>query len=131
MDKTKQPGIRFKRVFLSKLHFDLPEVAPEDFKYNFNFIDSHKIDGNTLICVISIQLYDRFVFELTGIFEVVEGEENLSLEQFAKLNAPALLMPFAREIISNITSRTPLPHYLLPPINLVAIKNKAIEQEKK
>lgn len=130
MDKTKQPGIKFKRIFLSKLHYDLPEVTPGEFKYNFNLIDSYKIEENTLICTILIQLYDRFQIELTGIFEPIEGAENMGLEQFAKVNAPALMMPFAREIISNITSRTPLPHLLLPPINIFAIKEKAIEEKK-
>ncbi|MFA5338828.1 MAG: protein-export chaperone SecB [Candidatus Omnitrophota bacterium] len=130
MEATKQPGIRFVRVFLSKLRFELPEVPPKEFKYNFSFLDSHKIEGNSLICTIAIELYDKFQVELTGLFEIIEGAENMSLEQFAKVNAPALMMPFAREIISNITSRTPLPHLLLPPINIIAIKNKTIEEKK-
>jgi len=130
MDKSKQPGIRFIRVFLSKLNYELPQVKPRDFKYNLNFLDTYKIEGKKLICTLAVQLYDRFQLELTGIFETIEGEENLDLEQFAKVNAQALLMPFAREIISNITSRTPLPHLLLPPINLVALKKKAKSKKK-
>lgn len=131
MDKSKQPGIRFVRVFLSKLNYELPQVKPNDFEYNLNFSDTFKIKRKTLICTLAIQLYDKFQLELTGIFKTIKGEENLDLEQFAKVNAPALLMPFAREIISNITSRTPLPHLLLPPINIIAIKNKAISKKKK
>ena len=131
MDKSKQPGIRFVRVFLSKLKYELPQVTPEEFKYNLNFLDTYKIEGKTLICTLAIQLYDKFQLELTGIFETIEGEENLDLKQFAKINAPALLMPFAREVISNITSRTPLPYLLLPPINIIAIKKKAKAISKK
>ena len=130
MDKSKQPGIRFVRVFLSRLNYELPQVEPKKFKYNLNFLDTFKIEEKILICTLAIQLYDRFQLELTGIFETIEGEENLDLEQFAKVNAQALLMPFAREIISNITSRTPLPHLLLPPINLVALKKKAKSKKK-
>ena len=131
MDKSKQPGIRFVRVFLSKLKYELPQVTPKEFKYNLNFLDTYKIEGKTLICTLAIQLYDKFQLELTGIFETIEGEENLDLKQFAKMNAPALLMPFAREVISNITSRTPLPYLLLPPINIIAIKKKAKAISKK
>lgn len=131
MDKNKQPGIRFIRVYLSKLNYELPKVKPKDFEYNLNFLDTYKIEGKKLISTLAIQLYDRFQLELTGIFETIKGEENLDLGQFAKVNAPALLMPFAREIISNITSRTPLPHLLLPPINIIAIKNKAKSKSKK
>lgn len=131
MDKSKQPGIRFNGVFLSKLNYELPQVEPKKFKYNLNFLDTYKIEENTLIFTLTIKLYDRFQLELTGVFETIEGEENLDLKQFANINAPALLMPYAREIISNITSRTPLPHLLLPPINIIAIKEKAKSKSKK
>ena len=131
MDKDKQPGIKFLRVFLSKLNYELPQVKPEDFEYNLDFSDTYKIKGNKLIFTFNIHLYDRFQLELTAIFETIESEENLDLEQFAKVNAPAFLFPFAREVISNVTSRTPLPHLLLPPINIVAMKNKTKSKTKK
>ena len=131
MDKDKQPGIKFLRVFLSKLNYELPQVKPEDFEYNLDFSDTYKIKRNKLIFTFNIHLYDRFQLELTAIFETIESEENLDLEQFAKVNAPAFLFPFAREVISNVTSRTPLPHLLLPPINIVAMKNKTKSKTKK
>ncbi len=131
MDKNKQPGIRFVQVFLSELKYNLPQDPPDKFKYNIEFKDTFKIDGKTLVSTLSIKLYKDFELELTGIFETIEGKENLELEKFAKYNAPALLMPFAREIISNITSRTPLPYLLLPPINIIAIKNKAKSRKRK
>lgn len=133
MDKNKQPGIKFSRIFLSKLNYELPRVKPSEFEYNLSFLDTYRIKGKKLIYILTVRLYDRFQLELTGMFETIKGEENLDLEKFAQVNAPALLMPYAREIISNITSRTPLPHLLLPPINIIAIKNKAkskIEKKK-
>lgn len=133
MDKNKQPGIKFSRIFLSKLNYELPRVKPSEFEYNLSFLDTYRIKGKKLIYILTVRLYDRFQLELTGMFETIKGEENLDLEKFAQVSAPALLMPYAREIISNITSRTPLPHLLLPPINIIAIKNKAkskIEKKK-
>jgi preprotein translocase subunit SecB len=130
MDKKKQPGINFVKVFLTKLKYELPEVKPQEFKYNFSCRDSSKIEGKTLICTLYISLYERFQLELTGIFETIEGQENMGLEEFAKVNAPAHLIPFAREIISNITSRTPLPYLLLPPINVLAMKKRAKSKKK-
>ena len=131
MDKNKQPGIKFLNVFLTKLNYELPKINPGEFKYDVNFSDTFKIEGKKLFFTLTVQLYDNFKIELTGIFEAIKGEENLELEEFAKANAAALLMPFAREIISNITSRTPLPHLLMPPINIIAIKNKAISKKKR
>lgn len=131
MDENKQPGIRFIQVFLSKLKYNLPQEPPDKFKYHIEFKDTFKIDGKTLVSTLSIKLYKDFELELTGIFETIEGEENLELVKFAKRNAPALLIPFAREIISNITSRTPLPQLLLPPINIIAIKDELESKSKK
>jgi len=125
MKKTRQPGIRFDRVFLSKMKYDLPKMPPDKFSYKLNFINAYKIQKEGLIYTMTVQLYDRFEFEVTGIFSTIKGQENLSLEKFAKVNAPALLLPFIREIISNITSRTPLPYLLLPPINVFALTKKS------
>lgn len=130
MDKNKQPGIRFITVLLTKLNFELPHIKPSEFKYDFSLKDTYKIEGTKLFCILDISLYDKFHLELTGIFEAIKGEENLSLEKFAEVNAPALLMPYAREVISNITSRTPLPYLLLPPINVLAMK-KSTKSKKK
>lgn len=124
MDKSKQPGIRFDRVFLSKLKFTLPQVPPDKFKYSLNMSSSYKIDSEKLIYSIDVQLYDGFELEMTGIFSIVKDKENLNLEKFVQVNAPALLMPFVRELISNVTSRTPLPHFLLPPVNILALSKK-------
>ena len=125
MDKNLQPGIKFDRIFLSKLQYELPETPPDKFKYNFNFLNKSRIDNNQLIYVMAIQLYDRFELEITGIFSVIEGAENMPLEEFAKVNAPTLLLPFAREMISNITAKSPLPHLLIPPINILALSKQA------
>lgn len=125
MDKSKQPGIKFERVFLSKLKYELPAVEPGKFKYDINLASSYKIDGEKLIYSLTLKLYDKFELEITGIFTTIKGKENLSLDKFADINAPILLVPFLREILSNITSRTPLPHLLLPPINISALRKKA------
>lgn len=131
MDESKQPGIIFKTIFLSKLKYELPKIEPNKFEYDLYFIDTYKIEGNVLISTLTVHLYDRFELELTGIFETKKGEENLDLKEFANVNAPALLLPYAREIISNITSRTPLPQLLLPPINVVAVKKKLKKKSEK
>lgn len=39
MDENKQPGIRFKKVFLTKLNYELPKIEPKKFKYNLDFSD--------------------------------------------------------------------------------------------
>lgn len=125
MDKNKQPGIKFERFFLSKLNYELPQVEPTKFKYSLSIESGYKIDKDKLISTLTIQLYDKFGLELTGVFSTRKGEENMDLARFAELNAPSILLPFAREIISNITAKSPLPHLLLPPINMIALRQQA------
>ena len=129
MEKNKQPGISFDRIFLSKLNYELPEISPDKFKYEIDFLNSYKIDNEKLIYSVTIQLYDRFTLEITGIFSIIKDAGNMPLEEFAKVNAPTLLIPFAREIISSITAKSPLPHLLLPPINILALSKKSKPQE--
>jgi len=131
MEKNKQPGIKFDSVYLSKLKYELPKEPRSEFEYKLKVRNSYKIDDKEgkLIYAMSMQLYDRFELELTGIFSTIKGKENLGLEEFAKVNAPALLLPFAREIISSVTSKTPLPHLLLPPINVFALSRKSKSRE--
>jgi preprotein translocase subunit SecB len=121
MDKSQQPGISFDRVFLSMLKYVLPDTPPNKFTYAINISSTYKIDESTLIYTIHLGLYDGFELEITGIFSTIKGKENMSLAEFAKVNAPTLLIPFLRETVSNITTRTPLPHLLLPPINVFTL----------
>lgn len=56
-----------------------------------------------------------------GVFRVMPGDNTIPLEQFVKIHAPALLMSYAREAISNLTSRGAYGPLFLPPVNIVAL----------
>ena len=45
----------------------------------------------------------------------------MSLNEFIKVNAPALMMPYIRETISNITIRSGLKPVIIPPINIISM----------
>jgi preprotein translocase subunit SecB len=124
MKENEQPGIKFERVFLGKLVFELPKVKPENFKYDPLFNYSYTMSKKKLIATLSIILYDGFSLDVVGIFSTIKGKENMLLEKFAKTNAPALLIPYAREIINDITSKSPLPTLIMPPINVIALLKK-------
>jgi preprotein translocase subunit SecB len=135
MDKDKQPGIIFENVYLTKLNFQLPATIQKNnnktIPYEFQFTKAQKIENNKLIIELSVKLFDGFELTVIGIFGTKEDEKNMELEQFAESNAPALLFPYIREIVSSITAKSPLPTLRLPPINLVALLNKKkIEADK-
>jgi hypothetical protein len=56
---------------------------------------------------------------LVGGFEQCGDEPTLDFDQYLQVNAPASMFPFARELLFNISSRSPLPPILLDPVNLL------------
>ena len=134
VDDTKQPGIRVKRIFLKSLHFNLNEKVKieKPLKYSLGVDFEHALspDNKTLIANLKVDCMKgvenppfELVVSLVGIFEQT-AQSNMQLDDYAREMASALLMPFAREIIANITSRIPLPPLLLPPINIRALIKK-------
>lgn len=132
VDLKKKPGINFECVNITRLDFRMPSVAPSDFKYKIDFTHSFEIRDNRLVYNLGVFLYDGFYINMTGMFSIIEGEENFDLKTYAKYNAPATILPYIRESISYITANSPLPHLLLPPINVYRIiDNKGkMEQSK-
>lgn len=65
-----------------------------------------------------------------GQFSVVAGATpSVDIEQFAKLQAPAILMPFLRDALASATSKSRFGQVLLPPMNVIALM-KEVEAQK-
>jgi len=64
--------------------------------------------------------------EVYSIRAALEGEfqgtqEGLSLETFCQVNAPAILFPYLREVITNVSARSGHPAILFPTVNFVEL----------
>jgi preprotein translocase subunit SecB len=57
--------------------------------------------------------------KMSAVFEVQDASE--PIEGFDRINAPAILFPYIREFISNLSTRAALPTLLLPPVNFVEL----------
>ena len=129
MDKTRQPGISVDGVILKALHFERnPQVIE---KPNLQVALSHAVrlsdDKRNLTIEATVNITDENSksFSLTatvvGLFSAVAGQENMALEDFAKVNGPAMLLPYVREIVANTTLRSGLRPVMIPPFNLQAL----------
>jgi len=56
-----------------------------------------------------------------GAFSLADGDEPERLTHFARAQAPVLLLPYLRVVISFITSQSRTGPIVLPPINMVQI----------
>ncbi len=142
MDKTKQPGIKFSSIYLKSVQF---EVLTETFKNekglqaSFGFQGSEKIseDKKHLMVELGIKINEEkkegapfFLFaNFVGHFQTMDNESNLPLEDFAKKNAFAIMLPYIREFVSNITTRTPYPPLMIDPINIMALLEDQIKKQ--
>lgn len=116
----------FKRQ--ANIQFTNPDFNNE---LNINVEDSKK--DNKLFITVTASLEGTlkeenqfsFLTKYVGIFEFDDNLE-LSIDQFAKINGPAIIFPFIREHIASLSLKAGIDPILLPPINFVhlsSIKN--------
>lgn len=132
MDPARQPGIRFVDVELIGLRFAVKGEfrTPINTGLNFDIKRFVSEDKKALDVFLTVDLFRNlkmeerppidFAFTLAGHF-VVGDNPNMSLDEFGKDHAPAHMFPFIRELISNITARSPLPTLNIGPINVAAL----------
>lgn len=58
---------------------------------------------------------------ILGIFEALENAQSVSFVDFLRTNAPAILFPFGREVLSTMTGRGFYGTCHLNPINVLAL----------
>jgi preprotein translocase subunit SecB len=63
-------------------------------------------------------------FDISGIFALVGDMEKLVEEDFAKINLPALLMPYLRATMTNILSTAGFGTVLFPLVNMYELAKK-------
>ena len=132
MDTEEQPGIRFLGTHLKGLDFLVSGSAPKPIRtaLRLSIARDLSLDKSSLQVRIDGDLFGNlspeerppivFTFSIVGRFAVTE-HPNLSLDEFATDQAPAHLVPYIRELISNVTARSPLPTLNIGPVNVKAL----------
>jgi len=129
--------IKVVRIFLSSLVFKIKAFEQKDFNINLNItIKTNFPQENQLIQHVTFDLFHEIKdspfdlnFTFIGHFSS-EGEGSPTLQEFAKHNAPAYIVPYARELIANITSRSGIfPTLVMPPLNVVELLKEVKKEE--
>ena len=58
---------------------------------------------------------------VNAVFKIVGEVQTVSVPEFAHGPAVALLFPYVRQVLDELTSRSPFGRVLLPPTNIVAL----------
>lgn len=79
-------------------------------------------EEKTLHIILGVKSNDKaasykFDVNIVGIFKFKEPVPEKAIERFARINCPAILFPFVREAVADLTRRAGFTPFLLKPIN--------------
>jgi preprotein translocase subunit SecB len=72
----------------------------------------------------SVRRPEEIRVTLSGRFAPTGESQEVPIESFVRFHAPAILMPFVREIVTGLTSRGFFGALLLPPINVQSLMER-------
>jgi len=132
-------GFRVLNIFLVECEFFREmniSFEPEKKTTNAEVDSSYESGDNQITITLTLNYSSSNIggkneitayIKMLGIFEKY-GENPVALEDFGKINGPAILFPFLREQLASLSLKAGVGAILLPPINFV---KKAAEQKEK
>ncbi|OGW39380.1 MAG: hypothetical protein A2Y97_12800 [Nitrospirae bacterium RBG_13_39_12] len=136
--------MKFKEFALLKLNFDLnDDFKVEDTDTNIEMTPeitmSHQFieEKKQLVVVLGLRQLTgnipyRFEIKAGSLFQFANIPEENILKQLATINCPAIIFPYVRETIADLTRRAGFPPLHLDPINFIQLaKEREIQQKKK
>jgi preprotein translocase subunit SecB len=109
---------------LDNQSYDLEIGCKSEFPKEDELVQTMRFDVTHLI--------ENPAFDLSFIFIATyrsTGEGIPSLEDFAEFNGPAYIVPYARQLIADITAKSgSLDTIIIPPINIVASVGKGLHE---
>lgn len=136
------PSMSIREISLDKVTFQVnrdfsEEGGPKGISYRLK-VDS-RINREKTVLSISLGVESPrreenpdspFFFDLTmvGVFEFSETVTDELRKQYAAINGPAILFPYVRETLADITRRAGFPPLLLPVMNFVGLAQTRAEK---
>jgi preprotein translocase subunit SecB len=134
MNTTEQKaGYRIERIYAAEQSYvivadpETPRAAVVvDRQISFNW-DWRPVSPLRFEVAISLsgepttEIPEQIAVRIVGVFSAESANVNVPLGEFLRVNAPAILFPFAREVISTLTGRGPFGTFHLNPVNVPAL----------
>ena len=127
-----ESGFKVNNIVLLESNFKrVPNVHFEQFSVNTNIEVNTNVTGNIILVTEKMVYSHSFndikevecTIVMTGVFEKF-GDTILSndLEKFGRINGAAILFPYIREHLTNLSSKAGLGLIILPPANFTKIE---------
>ncbi|MFA9418552.1 MAG: protein-export chaperone SecB [Gammaproteobacteria bacterium] len=142
-EKTQQPNFSIQKLYVKDVSYESPDT-PETFKFTkwdpkieLNLNNAHsKIDDNMYEAILTVTATvtheDKVAYlievQQAGIFAIVGFNEN---DQNYLLGSQCMniLFPYAREAISDLSTRGGFPPLILAPVNFDALYQQHMQQK--
>jgi len=120
---------KFVDSFLTKVLFNLRasvENTSDEIEINPELRLNYEVKKELLKVFLEVTVRNKtapfnFSIEHQGIFDFKEDISNEDVDKVARINCAALLYPFVRESIADLTRKAGFPALLLPPINFIEL----------
>lgn len=117
------------------INFSLTGKSPEKIEVSPKIEIRHEKDDKHLKVFLGVIFENPkapFVFNvrLAGLFEFKRKIDDEDLNYIANVNCAAILYPFIRETVADLTRRSGFPALLLPPLNFVRLHEENTQLEK-
>jgi preprotein translocase subunit SecB len=126
-------GISIKKILLTELNFKRKPSYPANIKYSFgieigiNHLKESDIAQVSLKISVTEDEEQSVTLDcsMLGVFHIEDkGDLPLSIDEFLHINAPAIIYPYIREIVSNTTIDAGLDPLYVPIYNFKAMYDK-------
>lgn len=142
--KTDHSALQFDRVWVREVTFiDNPEETEPTqasaaelgirLEVSLRFSEDNRLSFVTLRAVLDPPsgkpLFTKLTAAVEGLFRMSDGDPQ-RLQEFSRLQAPVLLLPYLRTAISTMTAESRLSAVILPPLNMTQLvhrMNEALE----
>lgn len=130
MEQEKQPISGFKIVNLLLLESDFKRVSSVTFEQD-KISSTINVDVNVQVVKNSIFVTETIKYEqkssdisevnatikMVGVFEKIGDSELNNLEEFGRINGAAIIFPYIREHLTNLSAKAGINVIILPPFN--------------
>ena len=132
MENKGQSGFKIQNIILLEVNFKrINEVKfGDDLDNNLNINIEVNLAGDIVNVVETANFVQKnndgieqviIMVKMIGIFQR-EGDAAISdMDKFGQINGAAIIFPFIREHISNLSLKACIPAIMLPPVNFVSL----------
>jgi|JI91814BRNA_FD_contig_21_13510180_length_1486_multi_4_in_0_out_0_2 preprotein translocase subunit SecB len=151
MKTADQINFAVHNIYVKDVSFEAPNspmVFAFEWKPKLNFdieVGRVKLEDNLFEVVIAVtvqvlvdqqenkQLHDSVAFlvevKQAGIFSVEGITDDAQIEHILSTSAPAVLFPYARQLISGLVTHGSFPQLIIPPMNFDALYKKHLSEQ--